>query len=60
MVEAGQTLSFIAKGFETTVQKILDANPGVKANNLRVGQKLIIPAEDAAQTTPKQTTPKKK
>lgn len=53
VVEAGQTLSFIAKGFETTVQKILDANPGVKANNLRVGQKLIIPAEDAAQTTPK-------
>jgi len=53
VVEAGQTLSFIAKGFETTVQKILDANPGVKANNLRVGQKLIIPAEDAAQAAPK-------
>ena len=53
VVEAGQTLSFIAKGFETTVQKILDANPGVKANNLRVGQKLIIPAEDAGQAAPK-------
>ena len=47
VVEAGQTLSFIAKGFETSVQKILDANPGLKANALRVGQKLIIPAEDA-------------
>ncbi|MBQ6007210.1 MAG: LysM peptidoglycan-binding domain-containing protein [Kiritimatiellae bacterium] len=47
VVEAGQTLSFIAKGFETSVQKILDANPGLKANNLRVGQKLIIPAEEA-------------
>ena len=54
VVESGQTLSFIAKGFETTVQKILDANPGLKANNLRVGQKLIIPAEDA------QAAPKKK
>ena len=53
VVEPGQTLSFIAKGFETTVQKILDANPGVKANNLRVGQKLIIPAEDAGQAAPK-------
>jgi len=48
VVESGQTLSFIAKGFETTVPKILAANPGLKANSLRVGQKLIIPAEDAA------------
>ena len=56
VVEGGQTLSFIAKGYETTVQKILAANPGVKANALRVGQKLIIPAEDAQQ----QAAPKKK
>ena len=45
-VEAGQTLSLIAKGFDTTVAKILAANPGLKPNALRVGQKLIIPAED--------------
>ena len=56
VVEGGQTLSFIAKGYETTVQKILAANPGVKANALRVGQKLIIPADDAQQ----QSAPKKK
>ena len=56
VVEAGQTLSFIAKGFETTVPKILAANPGLKANALRVGQKLIIPAEDAPQSA----APKKK
>ena len=49
VVEPGQTLSFIAKGFETTVPKILAANPGLKANALRVGQKLIIPAEDTSQ-----------
>ena len=55
VVEAGQTLSFIAKGFDTTVPKILAANPGLKANALRVGQKLIIPAEDA----PQQAAPKK-
>ena len=46
IVEKGQTLSLIAEGFGTTVQKILAANPGLKANMLRVGQKLIIPAED--------------
>ncbi len=46
VVEKGQTLSLIAEGFGTTVQKILAANPGLKPNMLRVGQKLIIPAED--------------
>lgn len=46
VVEAGQTLSLIAKGYETTTQKILNANPGLKPNSLRVGQKLIIPAEE--------------
>ena len=56
VVESGQTLSFIAKGYDTTVQKILAANPGLKANALRVGQKLIIPAEEA----PQQAAPKKK
>ena len=46
IVEKGQTLSLIADGFRTTVPKILAANPGLKPNLLRVGQKLIIPAED--------------
>jgi len=49
VVEPGQTLSLIAKGFDTTVPKILAANPGLKPNMLRVGQKLIIPAEDVPQ-----------
>lgn len=53
VVEPGQTLSLIAKGFDTTVPKILAANPGLKANALRVGQKLIIPAEDAPKPAPK-------
>ena len=54
VVEPKQTLSFIAKGYDTTVEKIKAANPGLNANALRVGQKLIIPAEDA------QSAPKKK
>ena len=49
VVEKGQTLSLIAEGFGTTVSKILAANPGLKPNLLRVGQKLIIPAEDVPQ-----------
>lgn len=55
VVEPNQTLLFIAKGYDTTVQKILAANPGVNPNRLRVGQKLIIPAEE----TPKATQKKK-
>ena len=46
VVEKGQTLSYIAQGFDTPVPKILAANPGLKPNVLRVGQKLIIPAEE--------------
>jgi len=46
VVEPGQTLSLIAKGYDTTMAKILAANPGLKPNSLRVGQKIIVPAED--------------
>lgn len=49
VVEPGQTLSLIAKGFDTTIAKIVAANPGLKPDRLRVGQKLIIPAEDAGR-----------
>lgn len=55
VVEKGQTLSYIAKGFDTTVPKILAANPGLKPNALRVGQKLIIPAEE--KPAPKKSQP---
>ena len=48
VVEKGQTLSLIAEGFGTSVKNILSANPGLKPNHLRVGQKLIIPAEDVS------------
>ena len=60
VVEAGQTLSFIAKGFDTTVAKILAATPGLKPNNVRVGQKLIIPAEEAPKPAPKAPSRKRK
>ena len=53
VVEKGQTLQLIAKGFDTTVPKILAMNPGLKPNALRVGQKLLIPAEEQAAPAPK-------
>ncbi len=46
VVEPGQTLSLIASGYETTVAKIMAANPNIKPNLLRPGQKIIVPAED--------------
>ena len=45
-VKPGQTLSEIAKGFDVPIQKIIQANPGLKPNALRVGQKIRVPAED--------------
>ena len=60
VVEAGQTLSFIAKGYDTTVPKILAANPGLSAAKLRVGQKLIIPAEEPQQSAPQKPAPRKR
>jgi LysM repeat protein len=47
-IQDGNTLAEIAKayrdkGIKITVQQILDANPGLKANNMKVGQKIFIP-----------------
>jgi LysM repeat protein len=47
-VQDGDTLALIVKayrekGIKVTVQQILDANPGLKATNLKVNQKIFIP-----------------
>ena len=42
IVESGQTLSEIARGYGVTVAAIKQAN-GLKSDNLRIGQKLFIP-----------------
>lgn len=44
VVAGGDTLTVIAKAYNTTVQKIKDMN-GLKSDNLRIGQKLNIPME---------------
>jgi LysM repeat protein len=48
-VQAGDTLSAIVKAYrdkniKITSSQILAANPGLKAENMRVGQKIVIPA----------------
>jgi nucleoid-associated protein YgaU len=49
VIQSGDNLSAIAKayndkGFKVTVDQILKANPGLKPKELRVGQKIFIPA----------------
>lgn len=43
VVQAGDTLSLISQAFGTTVRKLKELN-GLKSDNLRIGQKLIVPA----------------
>lgn len=43
-VQAGDTLSLIAKAFGSTVQKIKDLN-GMKSDRLSIGQKINVPKE---------------
>jgi peptidoglycan endopeptidase LytF len=42
-IRAGDTLFALARRFGTTVQAIIDANPGIDPNSLRVGQIICIP-----------------
>jgi LysM repeat protein len=48
-VQPGDTLSAIVKAYrdkniKITLQQVLAANPGLKAENMKVGQKIVIPA----------------
>ncbi|MFC6803660.1 LysM peptidoglycan-binding domain-containing protein [Deinococcus caeni] len=47
-VKAGDTLSSLAARHGTTVTALLQINPGVRANQLRVGQKLTLPTRPAS------------
>lgn len=42
-IEAGDTLYALARRFRTTVDLILQFNPGIDPENLRVGQAICIP-----------------
>ncbi|ATW24442.1 LysM peptidoglycan-binding domain-containing protein [Candidatus Formimonas warabiya] len=49
-IRSGDTLLRLADRFNTTVDAILDANPGLEPENLRVGQRICIPAAQAPVT----------
>ena len=44
IVQAGDTLNALAQEFGISVESIVNANPGVDPNHLRIGQQLCIPA----------------
>jgi LysM repeat protein len=43
VVKSGDTLSLISEAFGTTVRRLKELN-GLKSDNLRIGQKLLVPA----------------
>ena len=51
VVMKGDLLSTIAKKYGVTTRAIEEANPGVQATRLKIGQKLVIPARTASATT---------
>lgn len=50
-VKPGETLYYISKTYGTTVEDIVRANPGLSAQSLRAGSKIVIPTTNATNTT---------
>jgi len=43
-IQPGDTLWALARKYNTTVEAIIQANPGIQPENLQVGQVIQIPA----------------
>lgn len=43
IIKAGDTLFSIANQFNTTINRIISANPNLELNNLKIGQRIIVP-----------------
>lgn len=43
IIKAGDTLFSIANQFNTTINRIISANPKLNPNNLKIGERIIIP-----------------
>jgi peptidoglycan endopeptidase LytF len=54
-IRAGDTLFALANRFNTTVNAILDANPGLDPENLQVGRRICIPVPPSPPTCPGST-----
>jgi LysM repeat protein len=51
-IVAGDTLFALARRFNTTVQAITNANPGINPNSLQIGQQICIPVAPTPGTCP--------
>lgn len=47
-IQAGETLYKLTQRYGVTAQRICQANPGLSAENFRIGQVIVIPAKDTA------------
>jgi membrane-bound lytic murein transglycosylase D len=48
-VKSGDTLSVIARRYSTPLSIVIDANPGIRPDKIKIGQRLIIPQLSAAK-----------
>jgi LysM repeat protein len=49
IIKSGDTLGALSTAYGVPVNVILDANPGIQLNNLRIGQHITIPPEAGAK-----------
>ena len=49
----GDTLFALAQRFNTTVQAIINANPGIDPNSLQVGRMICIPVAPGSRPLPR-------
>ena len=54
-IKAGETLYQLTIKYKVSAQAICKANPGLSAANFRIGQVIVIPAQDNAAAQPVQT-----
>ncbi len=56
-VQAGDTFWRLSQTYGVSVQSIIDANPGVNANNLQIGSTLCVPSAQTPIAPPTTLTP---